>query len=58
MVNNMAVFNDICENCISADVCRIKTILDKFSDDQKSPLGTDISIENCEHFIPTNDVEQ
>lgn len=50
MVNNF-----MCENCDKAAVCKIINILEKFSDDAKSPLGVDITIESCENYNPDNE---
>lgn len=52
------VDNYICENCDKAAVCKIVTILDKFSDDAKTPLGVDISIEACANFNPDLDTDE
>lgn len=46
----MAVENFICENCICGNVCAVRKVLLKFSDEAKTPLPTDIQILSCEDY--------
>ena len=46
----MAVENFICESCLCANVCKIKSVLVKFDKDAKSPLPTDIQILASEDY--------
>ena len=46
----MAVENFICESCLCTDVCAVKGVLLKFSDEVKKPLPTDIQILNCKNY--------
>lgn len=45
MINNY-----LCESCKKSEVCRIKDILSKFSEDAKKPLGVDITMDQCANF--------
>lgn len=52
------IFNHICVNCQSAGVCKIADILNKFDEEAKRPLGVDIAMESCEHFLPIEQTDK
>lgn len=41
--------NNMCEECTKSTVCKIKDILDKFSEDSKKDLGVDITMDACNY---------
>ena len=41
-----------CYNCKSQPVCSIKKVLDKFTEDAKKQLGVDLTMDNCQNYIP------
>lgn len=45
MINNF-----MCTKCTKEPVCKILTIIEKFDEDAKKPLGVDITIDSCLHF--------
>ena len=51
MINNF-----ICEHCDKAAVCKVKDILEKFSEGAKKPLGVNITIDRCYNYA-SDDVE-
>ena len=53
----MAIFQNYCDECSHADVCKIKDKLDAFHSDAKKPLGVDITIESCSSFTKEEEVE-
>ena len=47
----MAINNYICTQCNHCQVCGdIKKAIDKFSDEAKSNLGVDITVNKCSNF--------
>lgn len=49
------ITNKICENCQSFDVCKVADIIYKFDKNAKKSLGVDITMDSCEHFLPTDE---
>lgn len=37
----------LCEECSKSEVCKIKDILYKFSEENKKDLGVDITMDSC-----------
>ena len=42
--------NNICNQCIKTEVCKIYDILIKFDSDAKKPLGVNITMNSCLNF--------
>ena len=53
----MAVENFICHDCQCENVCLVKKILLKFDEEAKTPLGLDLTIDNCENFRKVKTIE-
>jgi hypothetical protein len=46
--------NYICADCNKREVCKIKDILAKFSDDAKNDLGVTLTICECLNYLDIN----
>jgi hypothetical protein len=44
------VQNNFCDTCAHAHLCIFKKFVDKFSDDNKHPLGIDIDMKRCSSY--------
>ena len=43
--------NHICNFCSVEPVCKIATTLEKFSESAKRPLGVNLTMDQCSHFV-------
>jgi len=42
--------NNLCESCVHSHLCRFKYFVEKFSEDNKNPMGIDITIDKCSSY--------
>lgn len=48
----MAIQNYVCPNCDRVGVCKHTEKIVKFADSVKTPMGIDITLDNCENYAP------
>lgn len=46
----MAIKNYICKSCDHYTVCKLSDTIEKFSSEQKKPMGVDIQLLNCNQY--------
>jgi len=49
------VSNNICLECAVEPICKVATILQKFDESAHKPLGVNITINQCSHFVVDED---
>ncbi len=47
--------NHMCLSCDVSSICKVSTVLEKFSDEAKVNLGVDLEIKSCAHYISDNE---
>lgn len=51
----MSVRNNLCSTCEHEPFCSHKSIIDKFTDDAKHPIGIDITMDSCDYYEEEED---